>query len=54
MHFARKFSRGFQAQERALLGYVSVYENTPKKLIHLPVKVETTLLGDSRKGAIGV
>ena len=38
MHFARKFSRGPQAQERTLLGYISIYENTPKKLPHLPPK----------------
>ena len=50
MHFARKFSRVPQAQERVLLGYISIYENTPKKL---PLKVETILLGGSRKGAIG-
>ena len=32
----KKFSRRPQAQERALHGYVSIYENTPKKLPHLP------------------
>ena len=34
-------------------GYVSIYENTPEKLLHLPPKVAATLLSGSRKGTIG-
>ena len=35
-------------------GYISMYENTPKKLLRLPPKVfVTTLLSGSRKGTIG-
>ena len=34
MHFTRKFSRGPQIQDRALLTYVvSAFENTTKKLV---------------------
>ena len=35
-------------------GYVSIYENTAKKLLHLfPLKFATTLLIGSRKGPFG-
>ena len=34
--------------------YISFYENAPKKLLHLPLKVATTLLSGSRKGTTGV
>ena len=34
----KKISRGPRAQERVLLGCVSIYENTPKKLLHFPPK----------------
>ena len=34
-HFTGKLSRGPRVQERVLWDYISVYENTPKKLPHL-------------------
>ena len=43
--------RGPQAQERALLGYVFMRMHRKSCRI-FPLKVETTLLGVSRKGAI--
>ena len=55
-HFAGKFSRGLWVSERALLGYVSVFQNTPKKLTLKSIfalKVEATLLSGSKKGAVG-
>ena len=35
MHFARKFGRQPQVQERVLLGLLSIYKNTLEKLLHL-------------------
>ena len=65
MYFARKFSRGPRVQERALLGlhiylhlstyasiYISVSENTSKKLHIVPLKVDATLLSGSRKDTV--
>ena len=46
---------GFRVQERTLLRLLSVFENTPEKLIVksiFPIKVAATLLGGSRKGAV--
>ena len=40
-HFGGKFSRRPRVQDRALLGYLSIYENT--------CKVAATLLSHSRK-----
>ena len=56
MHFARKFSRGASGRRKSYWGFVSVFKNTPKKLILIsifPLKVAVTLLNDSRKGAVG-
>ena len=56
MHFARKFSRGASGRRKSYWGFVSVFKNTPKKLILIsifPLKVAATLLNDSRKGAVG-
>ena len=49
-HFAKKINREPRAQERLLLGYVSIYENTPKKLPHLPPKSCNNFTWSFKKG----
>ena len=47
---------GLGSRKEHCLGYTSVSEKTPKRLIVksiFPLKVAATLLGGSRKGAVG-
>ena len=46
-------AEGLRSRRELCQGYQSIYENIPKKLLHLPLKVATTLLSGSRKGPVG-
>ena len=49
-------ARGLSSGRKRFWGYVSVFDNTHKKLILksiVPLKVAATLLSGSRKGAVG-
>ena len=45
--------KGLMSRWEHCWGYVSINENTPKKLLHLPLTIAATLLNGSRKGADG-
>ena len=48
--FFRKIpQRALGPGESCYWGYEAIYENTPKKLLHLPQKVAATLLSGPRK-----
>ena len=59
--FCWKVKQRASGREECCWGYMSIYENAPKKLQHLPPKscstfpqkVATTLRSGSRKGAVG-
>ena len=38
MHFARNLAEGLGSRRERCCEYVSVFENTPKKLLHLSLK----------------
>ena len=51
--FCWKFQQRVSGARDSTVGVTSVYEKTPGKLPHLPLKVAATLLNGSRKGTVG-
>ena len=47
------WTEGLGARRKCYWGYVLIYENTNKKLLHLPLKVDATLSSSSKKSAVG-
>ena len=53
MHSVGNSTESLGSRRECCWGYVSVFENTPKSCCISPLKVATTLLGGSGKGAVG-
>ena len=51
--FCLKIQQRASVQEKVLMGYISIFKNIPKKLLHLSLKVATTLCSGSRKVSDG-
>ena len=53
MHFAGNSAEGLGSKREDCWGYVSIFENTLRKVPHLSLKVAATLLSGSGKNAVG-
>ena len=52
MHFAGNSAEGLGSMREHPCGCLSIFENTPKKLMHLSPKSCHNLLSDSEKGTV--
>ena len=53
MHFAGNSAEGLSSRREHCWSYKSIYENTPRKFLHLSPEGAATLLSDFRKGTAG-
>ena len=52
-HFAENSAEGLGSRRECCWGYISIFEYTSKKLLHVSPKSCLTLLSGSGKGAVG-
>ena len=52
-HSVGNSAEGLRSTREGCWGYISIFENTPKSCHISPLKVATTLLSGSGKGAVG-